>query len=194
MKARFPLAVLLGLSLLSADVLAADLPADCPAAADAKSKSRTLNQMSTLMVSLLTLQGQGESNFKPAYAPPAGACVRERFAAGGVTVTAIQSAVDEGKSSLKYRFTTDGAEAREVLVLYDATTSVATGKSVYFVIETRNGNISYYEMYRDPPAYDVVKTLVTGILDGSSKALATVRWPPGAKEPVIDAMDSKRLK
>jgi hypothetical protein len=40
----------------------------------------------------------------------------------------------------------------------------------------------------------VVKPIVTAIIDGSAKPLTTVRWPPGAKEPVIDAYDSKRLK
>jgi hypothetical protein len=49
-------------------------------------------------------------------------------------------------------------------------------------------------MFRDQPTLAALKPLVTSILDGSAQPLARVRWPPGAKEPVIDAYDSKRLK
>ena len=49
-------------------------------------------------------------------------------------------------------------------------------------------------MFRDQPTYVALKPVVSGILDGSAQPLATVRWPAGAKEPVIDAYDSKRLK
>jgi len=67
-------------------------------------------------------------------------------------------------------------------------------KDVFFVVEERKGSISYYAMFRDQPTYAALKPVVTGILDGSAQPLATVRWPAGAKEPVIDAYDSKRLK
>ena len=39
-----------------------------------------------------------------------------------------------------------------------------------------------------------LKPMVTSIIDGSASPLATVRWPKGAVEPVIDAYDTKRLK
>lgn len=67
-------------------------------------------------------------------------------------------------------------------------------KEVFVVVEERNGSISYYAMFRDQPTLAALKPLVTSILDGSAQPLARVRWPPGAKEPVIDAYDSKRLK
>jgi hypothetical protein len=49
-------------------------------------------------------------------------------------------------------------------------------------------------MFRDQPTYAVLKPLVTSILNGSAPPLATVRWPAGAVEPVIEAYDTKRLK
>lgn len=67
-------------------------------------------------------------------------------------------------------------------------------KDVFFVVEEHKGNISYYAMFRDQPTYVALRPVVTGIVDGSAQPLATVRWPTGANEPVIDAYDSKRLK
>jgi hypothetical protein len=49
-------------------------------------------------------------------------------------------------------------------------------------------------MYRDTPAYPVIKALVEQVVNGSAKPLMAVRWPKGAKEGEFVAYDSKRLK
>jgi hypothetical protein len=175
--------------------MAADALPDCTGFSDVKSKSRTLNEMSTLMVTLLTLEKQGEANFTPNYPVPASQCALEHYTAAGAPVTPVYSPFEKGAGmALLYRFVVEGVEPREIVVVYDGLASIMAKKTVFLVIEKRNGDVSFYEMYRDQPAYAVLKPLVTSILDGSAKALATVRWPPGAKEPVIDAIDSKRLK
>ena len=175
--------------------MAADALPDCTGISDVKSKSRTLNEMSTLMVTLLVLEKQGETNFTPNYPSPPSQCALEQFTAAGVSVTTVYSPFEKGgETVLLYRFVVAGAEPREIIVVYDGLASIMAKKTVFHVIEKRKGDISFYEMYRDQPTYAVLKPLVTGIVDGSAKALATVNWPPGAKEPVIDAIDSKRLK
>lgn len=170
-------------------------PGDCADATDVKSKSRAYFEGSTLMVSLLTIEKQGEANFRPAFATPSGECVRERFTVGESPVAAVRYPFEKGEQTLHYRFVADGAEKREVLVLYDGLASLVAKKdAVFMVVEERAGAISYYAMFRDQPTYAALKPLVTGIFDGSAKPLAAVRWPKGAKEPVIEAYDSDRLK
>lgn len=171
-------------------------PADCVDTADIKSKSRPFFDGSVLMTNLLSLQAQGEAEFRPKYAAPSSQCVRERFESAGFKVTAVQSPFEKGALTLHYRFVAvSGAETREVIVVYDGTASLMAKKSdIFLVTENRAGKISHYAMFRDRPTYAASKPLVVGILDGSAQPLATVRWPAGAKEPVIDAFDSKRLK
>lgn len=168
----------------------------CVGVADAKSKSRPYFKGQTLMTNLLALEAQGEAKFHPTYAPPASECLFEKFEVAAVPVEAIYSPFEKGEYTLHWRFTADGAEPREVLVLYDGMASFMAKKdiSVFFVVEERKGNISYYAMYRDQPTYALLKPLVSGILDGSAQPLATVNWPKGEKEPVINAYDTKRLK
>jgi hypothetical protein len=180
----------------SAPAKAEEIPA-CAGVTESKSKSRPLFSGETLMVSLLVLEKQGEADFHPKYAPPASACLLEKFDVAGTSVNALYTPFEKGeKPTLHYRFAAQGAdEAREVLVVYDGLASLTYGKGdVFLVLENRHGNISYYAMFRDQPNYVAVKPIVTSIIDGSAKPLAAVHWPPGAKEPVIDAYDAKRLK
>jgi hypothetical protein len=79
-------------------------------------------------------------------------------------------------------------------VIYDGMASLMAKRPVFFLVEERAGSISYYAMFRDQPTFVALKPLVTSILDGSAKPLATVRWPAGAKEPAMDAYDTSRLK
>jgi hypothetical protein len=171
-------------------------PTNCVDTADIKSKSRLFFDSSVLMTNLLGLQAQGEAEFRPKYAAPLSECVRERFESAGFAVTAVQSPFEKGALTLHYRFVAvSGAETREVIVVYDGTASLMAKKSfIFMMIENRAGKISYYAMFREQPAYVALKPLVVGILDGSLQPLATVRWPAGEKEPVIDAYDTKRLK
>jgi hypothetical protein len=169
--------------------------ADCSGVTEIKSKSRQSFEGSTLMVNLLILEKQGEANFRPNYAKPASECVLEKFTAAGAPVSALYSPFEKGEATLHYRFVASGDETREIVVVYDGLAALMSKKDViFFVIENRKGNISYYAMYRDQPAYAALKPLIVGILDGSAKPLATVQWPAGAKEPVIDVYDGKRLK
>jgi hypothetical protein len=169
---------------------------DCMGVTEIKSKSRQFYEGETLMVSLLMLEKQGEKDFTPSYEPPASECALDRFAVATVPVLAVYSPFEKAGHSLYYRFVaTDGAETRQILVIYDGLASLMAEKGpIFFVVEHRAGNISYYAMFRDEPTYTAAKGLVTKILDGSAKPLATVRWPAGAKEPVIDAYDTTRLK
>ena len=168
----------------------------CTGVAEVKSKSRPLFSGETLMISLLTLEKQGEADFHPTYAPPAGACLLEKFDVAATPVNAIYVPFEKGQQTLHYRFAAHGGdEAREVLVVYDGLASLTYGKGeVFLVVEERKGAISYYAMFRDQPTYAALKPIATSIIDGSAKPLAVVRWPSGAKEPVIDVYDAKRLK
>jgi hypothetical protein len=169
---------------------------DCGAVPALKSKSRQTFDRHLLMTSLLSLQAQGEAEFTPKYSKPARECVLDRFNVAGAKVQALFTPFEKGENTLHYRFVSeDAAGSREVLVIYDGLAAVLSEKGTLFkVVEDRAGNISYYGMFRDPPTYAALKPLVTGILDGSASPLATVRWPRGEKEPVIDAYDTKRLK
>lgn len=182
--------------LLAAQAWSAEAQiADCVGVTDVKSKSRQLFESKALMPALLMLEGKGEARFHPEYQPPASQCVFEKFEAAGNPVQSVYAPFTKGaEPTLLWRFLASGAEARELLVLYDGTASAMAKKDVFYVIEERKGNISWYVMFRDQPAYAALKPIVISILDGSAQPLATVSWPPGAKEPVIDAFDSKRLK
>ena len=67
----------------------ADSVAPCAGVADAKSKSRQFFDGKALMVSLSSLEAQGEAKFHPTFAPPASQCLFEKFDAGASPVEAI---------------------------------------------------------------------------------------------------------
>jgi hypothetical protein len=190
--------MLIGLAALLAFVThasAADAVADCAGVTDIKSKSRTSDKLQTMMINLLTLEKQGEANFTPAYAAPISECVFERFAVGETAVTAVYTPWEKkAEQTLIFRFLGAGTEGREIVVVYDPLASIIAEKTIFFVIEKRNGIVSYYEMYRDQPSYAALKPLAASIFDGSAKSIAKARWPAGAKEPVLDAPDSMRMK
>jgi hypothetical protein len=181
---------------LAGPALAAGEAPDCGALPELKSKSRPTFEGHVLMTSLLVLQSQGEASFTPKYSKPTSECVLERFDIANVPVVALYSPFEKGEATLHYRFLAATASGtREVLVIYDGVAGALAKKGqVFKVVEDRAGTISYYGLFRDQPTYAALKPLVTGILDGSAAPLATVRWPKGAKEPVIDAYDAKRLK
>jgi hypothetical protein len=189
----FFIAGLLGGHAWGAD--AAAPPPDCAGITDVKSKSRPLFEQKALMPVLLMLEGKGEAHFHPEYAPPASQCVFEKFDVAGSAVQAIHAPLEKDPNpTLHWRFQVSGTEARELLVFYDGTASLMAKKDVFYVVEERKGVISYYAMFRDQPTYAALKPLAISILDGSAQPLAVVRWPPGEKEPLIDAFDMKRLK
>lgn len=169
-------------------------PLPCAGVTDVKSKSRQSFESGTLMTSLLALQAQGEAKFHPTFAPPAQQCLFASFDVAGKVVEAIHSPFEVGENTLHWRFTTGGAEPRAVFVIYEGMASLMAKKPTFFVVEERAGAVSYYAMFREQPTYAALKPLVTGIFEGSAQPLAAVRWPAGAKEPVIDAYDTKRLK
>jgi len=190
------LPVLLSACALAAPAWSAGTPiADCVGVTDAKSKSRLLFEGKTLMSVLLMLEAKGEAGFHPAYAQPASKCIYENFEAAGLPVQAIYAPFDKGAApTLHWAFIVSGPETRELLVLYDGTASLLAKKDVFYLVEDRDGSISWYAMFRDQPTYAALNPIVISILDGSAKPLATVHWPPGEKEPVIDAYDTSRIK
>jgi hypothetical protein len=194
MKHGFPMVALILAMLAGGLARGADSVPVCAGVQDVKSKSRQYLDGKTLMISLASLEAQGEARFHPTFVPPASQCVFEKFDAGASSVESIYSPFEKGEHTLHWRFTTLSPEPREILVTYDGMASLIAKKDVFFVVEERKGNISYYAIFRDQPTHAALKPIVTGILDGSAQPLATVRWPAGEKEPVIDAYDSKRLK
>lgn len=191
-RAAYLLAVMFAVQVWGAEPSAA--VADCAGITDVKSKSRPLNEGKVLMGNLLMMEAKGEAAFHPEYEPPASQCVFEKFDVGGSAVQAVYSPFARGEQTLHWRFRVSGVETRELLVLYDGTASFMANKDVFFVVEERKGNISYYAMFRDQPTYAALKPIAVSILDGSAQPLATVSWPPGEKEAVIQAYDGKRLK
>ena len=174
---------------------AAEGTADCAGATDLSSKSRLYWKGDTLMTTLLVLQAKGEANFHLEAAAPRSECVFEKFEVAGAAVEAVRSPFEKSVgTTLNWRFHVGGTEPRDILVVYDGTASAMAEKEMFFVAEERKGSISYYAMFRDQPTYAALKPMVTSIIDGTAKPLATVRWPKGAVEPVIDAYDAKRLK
>jgi hypothetical protein len=169
--------------------------ADCEGITDVKSRSRPLFESKVLMPILLMLEARGEARFHVTYARPASQCVFEKFDVAGFPVQAIYAPLEKAPDpTLHWRFLVGGAEPREILVLYDGTAAALAEKNVFYVVEERQGKISYYAMFRDQPTFAVLKPIAVSIVDGSAKPLALVHWPPGAKESVIDTYDSKRLK
>jgi hypothetical protein len=168
--------------------------APCDSVVDVKSKSRQSFEGKILMTNLLTLEAEGEAKFHPAFAAPAQQCLFQTFEVAGSMIEAILSPFEAGENTLHWRFAAGGAEPRAVFVIYDGMASLIAKKTMFFVVEERGGKIDYYAMFRDQPTFAALKPLVSGIFDGSAKPLASVRWPPGAKEPEIEAYDGGRLK
>ena len=90
----------------------AETIAPCAGVTEIKSKSRPLNQLGMMMVTLLILEKQGEADFRPKYAAPASACLLEKFDVAGTTVNAIYTPFEKGEQTLHYRFTTEASGKR----------------------------------------------------------------------------------
>jgi hypothetical protein len=148
------------------------------------------------MVVAAELESQGEAKFHLAFAPPSSECQVESFGDATSKVIAIASPLEKGPSTILYRFLVERPGSKnEVLVLYSGTAALVAGKGeVIHVSEERNGVVSWYAMYREAPAYPLVRKLVEEIVDGRAKPLMAVRWPAGAKEGEVLTFDSKRLK
>ena len=168
----------------------------CPTGVDLKGTSRPLFKATALMAVVTELEGQGESNFRPAFDPPKSQCRLDEFTVGTTRVSTVYSPWEKGLHTLHYRFVTDdGVSPRELLVIYDGVTGFTFNIGQFFyIVETRGGETSYYAMFGEKPGHTAVKEIVTDVLSGKAEPLASVRWPTGAKEPEITKYDSKRLK
>ena len=103
---------------------------DCAGVKDVESKSRPYWKGETMMANLLILQGKGEAKFHLETTPPASQCVFEKFDVAGVKVESIHSPLEKSPETTRlWRFRADGAEPRDVLVVYDGTVSVTAGGS-----------------------------------------------------------------
>jgi len=169
--------------------------APCAGPMNTEGKSRQRFDATPLMIVANELETQGESKFHLQYSPPASECQVEAFDVAGNKIAAIASPFEKGPSTVLYRFLVGRPAGKsEVLVLYNGTAALIAKKGeVIHVSEERDGVISWYAMFRDVPAYPVVKELVGQIVSGAAKPLMAVRWPAGAKEGEIVAYD-KRLK
>lgn len=172
----------------------------CTGISDPKSKSRQYDEIKILMPALAGLEGQGEANFHPTATIPASQCLFETFDVAGNPVAAIYAAFEKGEVSfeksartLNWQFNAGGAEPRQILVLHDVMASLMAKKDVFLLLEERKGSILFYALFRDPPSLAALKPMVTSILDGSLAPIVGLRWPPGAKEALLDGYDTKRL-
>ena len=202
MNSRYNVEIALTAMLLAASPRASGGPAHepardaCASAPSVGGSSKQRFESTSLMLVVNELEAQGEAYFHLKYADPKAECVIEVFERSDAKVTATYNAFEKGPSTLNYRFAIDrpGGETN-VLVLYSGTASLVGGGGYLFhVSEEKNGVIAWYAMFRDPPAYPIVKVLVERILDGTAKPLLAVRWPKGAKEAEVMAFDAKRLK
>jgi len=168
--------------------------ADCTGVTEAKSKSRQTDDLQTFMFTAVSLENRGEARFHAQYITPPSECVFGKFDAGATPVEAIYSPVVEDLQTTHWRFHVPGAQPRDIIVFYDGNASLMSKKTIFQVVEERDGSILFYSMFRDRPTYEALKPLVTSIIDGSLKPVVGLRWPPGAKEPLMDAYDIKRYK
>jgi hypothetical protein len=206
MKSNWMFALMLGGSLFIAAALnvAGEAHADavsnavtpCSSAPAAKGKSPQRFDAVSLMVVAKELESQGEADFHLHYTAPADECLVESFSVGDVKVQARYGKWEKAPSALLYRFLVERSGGTgEVLVLYSGTASLLSGRGyVFHVSEEKEGVISWYAMFKEEPTYAGARALLEQVIAGSAKPLMVVRWPPGAKEGEIMALDSKRLK
>ncbi len=168
----------------------------CESGPPLKGKSRQRLDSLALMTVAGALESQGEADFHLKYAPPARECLVKSFALPAGTVVATYNPFEKGESTLSYRFKIDRqTDDTEILVLYSGLAGlVAGGGFVFYVAEERGGVISWYALFREEPAYPVIKELIGEIVNATTPPLMAVRWPTGSKEGEIVAYDSKRLK
>jgi hypothetical protein len=76
---------------------AADLEV-CPTGVDLKGTSRPIFKASAFMGVLIELQGQGESNFRPAFDPPKSQCRLDDFTVGTTRVLTVYSPWAKGRT------------------------------------------------------------------------------------------------
>ena len=159
-------------------------------------RSTQLYNSTPLLLVADELEAQGEANFHLRYAVPAAECVVETYDVPERRITASYNPFEKGLSTLNYRFTIARPSDRtEILLLFSGTASLVAGRAyVFHVSEEKDGVISWYAMFREPPDYPVVKNLVQQIVSARAKPLLAVRWPRGAKEGDIVVFDSRRLK
>lgn len=162
-----------------------------------KSKTKVIFSEQVLITSLLGLQGRGEASFHPVFGDDAETCLEKSLDLAGTPVAVRRYSPEStpGETGMVplVRFSA-GTVQRDIVLYSDPLTSLVAEFDVSFLVEDREGSISYYAIYRGRPSSHEVQDMVQAILDGSAKPLATVRWPTGAPEPLIDAIDSKRLK
>lgn len=197
---RLAVILLAGISLASywSVVSAAesgDVPT-CSSMPSTKGASKPRYDLQSLMMVALELETQGESDFHLKYAVPKSSCVVETFAVDSLQVKAIFTPFEKDLSSLLYRFVVSRPDGpSEILVIYSGVAAIFVNKGpVFHVSEERDGVISWYMMYREEPTYAAAKAIATEIVAERASPLMAVRWPRGAKEGSIVALDKKRLK
>lgn len=208
MRPALSLALMMGLSLVATTTLHPAVAAGaeeeedgsvkpCSSPPPTRGKLRERFDAMALLIVSAQLETQGEADFHLKYEAPAEECLVESFTVGELSVRARYNKWQKGTSTLLYRFTVERLDGTtEVLVLYSGFASVfASGSGyVFHVAEERDGVISWYAMFKKEPTYPGVRTLVERIIAGGARPLMAVRWPAGAKEAVIEAYDTGRLK
>jgi hypothetical protein len=168
----------------------------CTSPPNSKGASRPRDDLISLMMVAKELESQGEADFHLKYDAPKSPCVVETFDVASTKVTAIANPFEKGLSTLLYRFVVERPDGpSDILFIYSGFTALLLDKgNVFHVSEERDGVISWYMMYRDEPTYAAAKALAQDIVADRASPLMAVRWPRGAKEGSIVALDKKRLK
>jgi hypothetical protein len=168
----------------------------CSSMPSARGDSKPRYDLQSLMMVAVELETQGESDFHLKYAAPKAPCIVETFAIDSLQVKAIFNPFEKDLSSLLYRFVVSRPDGpSEILVIYSGVAAIFVNKGpVFHVSEERDGVISWYMMYREEPTYAAAKAIATEIAEERASPLMAVRWPRGAKEGSIVALDKKRLK
>lgn len=191
--------LLLSLPAVNTYAEIADAPtttSKCEAIPEVKNKAKQVFDGAQFMVAAAGPEQEGKNNFKIVYPEPKNLCVQEEFESSDKKVTTYYAPWEKDTQTLHYRFiATDGAETREVVVVYNGLVGLVSKKGFYFyVAETRKGVISYYAMFNDQPSYKILKELAGNILNDTAKPLLAVQWRATEKEAEVMIFDSKRLK
>ena len=118
----------------------------------------------------------------------------ESYQSNGYVITAIRHPELLGKFPLRYRFSVldeNGNEAWFIaLGSYESLTKISqelgaidTNQRIYHLSEYRHGAMETYGFYENEPPFDQLKEMVTSIVAGQSKKLASASTGPDSDGP-----------
>jgi hypothetical protein len=170
--------------------------ASCGAISELRKPAKEVWTIEAFGVLAMLQESKGEASFRLDHATPAAICEVERFDAGEHHVRALRaSGQPSAESTLRYRFEATGSGGgREILVIFEPLASVRLDAGRFYAAEMRGGRIAYIAIWKREPAYQAARAVVAGILDGSRRPVVALEWPPGARGPLLHAVDTSRRR